>query len=141
MSDGVEGESAQFTKQSPASTSYEEAREIALEAKRTGDVISLSRIGANPYLRYTPYENNRGTRVNMWSCISYYFDKMPERTLLSSPHIVRPWEHDDWEINQIHTPWVIHQLAHTYRAKIEVVPVEDSPFGGTLLQWSEPYDD
>ena len=114
---------------------YSQAREIAGHLERTGDVLSLTRIGANPLLRYTPYRNNRGTKVGMWSCISYYFEAMPEATLLNSPHIVRPWEKDDWEINIITTPWVVHQLAKTPWAKLEVNPVEDSPFGGRMLEW------
>lgn len=124
----------------PETPTYAEAREIAHDAQRTGDVISLTRIGSAPYLRFTPYENNRGVQVNMWSCISYYFEAMPERTLLNSPHIVRPWQKDDWEINQITTPWIVRQLTKTYRGRIEVVPVEDSPFAGEILKWSDPYD-
>lgn len=120
--------------------SYADAREKVEWAKRTGDVISIQRMGAAPYLRFTPYENNRGVRVNMWSCISCYFEAMPERTLLNASHIVRPSEHDDWEINQIHTPWVVNQLAGTPRARVDVVPVRESPFGGEILKWSDPYE-
>lgn len=126
---------------SPERMSYSDARQLVREAKRTGDVIALTRVGAKPYLRFTPYENNRGVRVNMWSCISYYFERMPERTLLNHAHIVYPWKKDDWEINQIHTPWVVRQVAKTWEPRVEVLPVEESPFGSEILKWSDPYND
>lgn len=113
----------------------EQAREIVADAKEHGTVISLQRVGANSMLRYTPYRNHRGTLVGMWSCISYHFEAMPERTLLSYPHIVRPWEHDDWEVNLITTPWVVQRVAHTAWGKLELLPVEESPFDGRILEW------
>jgi len=116
--------------------SHQEAQKLAEKCRQTGDVISLRRIGANPMLRHTPYENNRGVEIDHWSCISYYFEGMPGQTRLNSPHIVRPWELDDWEINQITTPWVVGQLMKTRRARIEVLRVDDSPFE-SILQWSD----
>lgn len=116
--------------------SYDEARKIAEKCRETGDVISLTRVGANPMLRHTPYENHRGVVIDRWSCISYYFERMPERTLLSEPHIVRPWELDDWEINQITTPWVVGQLMKTWRGRVDILSVEESPFQG-ILEWRE----
>lgn len=118
----------------PESPAIEEARRIVGDVEEEGTVIRLKRVGANPMLRYTPYRNHRGTLVNMWSCISYYFEAMPERTMLDYPHIVRPWEHDDWEVNLITTPWVVHQVAHTKWAKLDILPVDQTPFE-SMLQW------
>lgn len=113
----------------------EDSRRIVEDVKENGTVISLTRVGANPMLRYTPYRNNRGTKVGMWSCISYYFDAMPERTLLNSPHIVRPWKLDDWEVNLITTPWVVNQVSKTRWGELDILPVDESPFGGRILEW------
>jgi hypothetical protein len=115
--------------------SYAEAREIVSRVEETREVIGLKRIGAMPYLRYTPYENNRGATVGLWSCISVSFDAMPGKTLLSSAHIVRPWELDDWEVNQIHSPWVVNQLTKTRRGRISIEPAEETPFAGEILRW------
>lgn len=121
----------------PETVGYDKAREIVEQVKESRDVIALTRVGAKPYLRYTPYENNEGVTIGMWSCISYSFERAPERTLLPFPHIVRPWELDDWEINQIHTPWVVNQVANTWGSRVEVLPAEESPFVGELLRWDD----
>jgi hypothetical protein len=115
--------------------SHSEAVEITEQAIATRDVVVLHRVGATPHLRYTPYENHRGTTVNMWSCITAQSEAMPERTLLTMATIVRPWANDDWEINQIHTPWVVARLMEMPRSKVDVVPAETTPFGGEMLRW------
>jgi hypothetical protein len=119
----------------PETVGYEAARDMVDRVKASREVISLTRVGASPYLRYTPYENNRGVTVGLWSCVSVQFEAMPERTLLSSSRIVRPWELDDWEINQIHTPWVVNQVANTWRGRVDVLPAEETPFAGEILRW------
>lgn len=113
----------------------EQARDVVEDVKEHGTVLSLSRIGAHPMLRHTPYRNHRGTVVDMWSCISYYFEPMPHRTLLNYPHIVMPWKLDDWEVNLITTPWVVQQVAHTAWGRLEILKPEETPFGDGILQW------
>lgn len=115
--------------------SVDDARRLAQAVIESGDVIRLKRLGAAPYLRYTPYRNHRGATVRQWSCISFAFVAMPDRTLVTYPRIVRPWELEDWEINQIFTPWVVSQLTKTWRGRIEVLPVDESPFAGIGLEW------
>jgi len=115
--------------------SHAEAVAIAEQAKATRDVLVLKRVGAAPYLRFTPYENHRGTTVNMWSCISAQFEAMPEKTLLTMSTVVRPWTNDDWEINQIHTPWVVARLMEMPDSKVEVLPAAETPFAGEMLRW------
>jgi hypothetical protein len=124
-----------------ATLSYEEAREIAARVKETRDVIRLQRIGASPFLRFTPYENHRGTTVNMWSCVTVSFEAMPERTLIGMPKIVRPWTNDDWEINQIHTPWVVARLMEMPPSKVTVLPADETPFAGEMLRWDIDADE
>jgi hypothetical protein len=115
--------------------SHAEARAIAEQAQATRDVLVLHRVGATASLRFTPYQNHRGTTVNMWSCITAQFEAMPARTLLTMATIVRPWANDDWEVNQIHTPWVVARLMEMPRSKVDVVPAETTPFGGEMLRW------
>lgn len=119
----------------PETVGYEAARDMVNRVKASREVISLTRVGASPYLRFTPYENNRGVTVGLWSCVSVQFEAMPERTLLSSSRIVRPWELDDWEINQIHTPWVVNQVANAWRGRVDVLPADETPFAGEILRW------
>lgn len=122
------------------SPTIEQARAIAAAVKHDGSVLSLARIGANPMLRSTPYRNKRGVLIDMWSCISYYFEAMPDATILNSPHIVRPWKLEDWEINLISTPWVVNQISKTAWGRMDIMPVEDSPFGGTICEWETTPD-
>jgi len=117
----------------------EEARKLAAKCREEGHVIQMNRVGACPMFRHTPYTNNRGVKIDRWSCVSYYPEPMPGRVLLNSPHIVRPWNKDDWEINQITTPWIVGQLMKTWRGRVEVLPVEDSPFQA-ILNWSDSGD-
>lgn len=105
------------------------------KASNGDKVIRLRRIGACPFLRFTPYENNRGVRVHMWSCISITFKAMPERTLLSYPRIIEPDELDDYNVRMFTTEWVEHQIQRTRENEAELVPVEETPFGGNMMQW------
>lgn len=115
---------------------YEQARSIVQEAKDDDLAIRLDRMGATPWLAYTPYTNNKGVTVHMWSCISYTFRQMPERTLLVHPTIIQPEEYDDWEIRMITDEWAIHQCQHS--RIVETQPVDESPFGGRVVGgWNE----
>lgn len=118
---------------------YDHAREMAKEVEDShgAKVIQLKRVGATPFLRYTPYQNNRGTKVGMWSCISITGKAMPKETLLFRPQIVFPDEHDDWEINMITTPWVVNQLSKTNESRVEVLDAEETPFAGNMMQWCD----
>jgi len=111
--------------------SYAEAEQLVAEAQANEQVITLDRVGAAPYLKYTPYTNNSGVTVNMWSCISYTFTAKPDKTLLGWPKIVDPADHDSWEINMITTEWVIHQLVKS--RLVTVVEKDDSPFAGDII--------
>jgi hypothetical protein len=115
---------------------YQQAREIVHEAKEQALAIRLDRIGATPWLFYTPYTNNRGVAVHMWSCISYTFRKMPEKTLLTHPTVIKPEDYDDWEIRMLTDEWLVNQV---HRSRIvKTKPLEDSPFdGGIVGGWNE----
>ncbi|MFB6197532.1 MAG: hypothetical protein ABEI52_04590, partial [Halobacteriaceae archaeon] len=56
---------------------WQTAERIVQDAKANDKVIRLNRIGATPFLAYTPYKNNRGATVHMWSCISYKLHRRP----------------------------------------------------------------
>jgi MFS family permease len=60
---------------------------------------------------------------------------VPETHVSETRTTVRPWELDDWEINQIHTPWVVNQVANTWRGRVDVLPAEETPFAGEILRW------
>jgi len=115
---------------------WTQAQQIVENAIADDLAIRLDRVGATPWLYYTPYTNNEGVVINMWSCISYQLHAMPEKTLLGLPTVVKPWELDDWEVNQIHTPWVIKQVQHSRIVKTK--PVADSPFANEYIGgWDE----
>jgi len=107
------------------------AREIVADVKANDKAIRLNRIGTTPFLAYTPHKNNRGATVQMWSCISYKLHRRPNETLIGLPTVVKPWRHDDWEINHISTPWVVNQVKHS--RVVKVLEKEDSPFAGGLV--------
>jgi hypothetical protein len=116
---------------------YAQARKIVTDAKANDKAIRLDRIGATPWVKYTPYENNEGVTINMWSCISHQLHARPERTLLGFPTVIKPWEEDTWEVNHLSTPWVVKQVIHSRIVK--VVPKAESPFTGDIVgAW---YDD
>jgi len=116
--------------------SYDGAETLVTDAKENDKAIRLDRIGATPWLKFTPYTNNRGVTINMWSCISYKLSRRPGKTLLGLPAVVKPWDHDDWEINHISTPWVIRQVKQSRIVK--VCDVSESPFrGGILGGWND----
>lgn len=110
---------------------WNQAQQIVENAIADDLAIRLDRIGATPWLYYTPYTNNEGVEINMWSCISYKLHAMPEKTLLGIPTVVKPWKLDDWEINQIHTPWVVRQVK--YSRLVKTKPVAESPFADKLV--------
>jgi len=110
---------------------HDTAREIVAEAKDKGLAIQLDRMGGKPYLYYTPYVNHSGVKVQMWSCISYSFRAMPDKTLLVQPTIVEPEQHDSWKVNQLSDEWVVHILTKSRQA--ETLPKEESPFAGDVV--------
>jgi hypothetical protein len=86
------------------------------------------RLGATPFFRYTPYHNNSGVRVNMWSARSITAKAMPDATLLfSNVNIIRPVEYDDsYPLRMFTTEWV---WGHVFRSRaVDVLPVEETPF-------------
>jgi hypothetical protein len=116
--------------------SFPQARQIVEQAKENESVIALDRIGASPFLKYTPYTNNSGVTVHMWSCISYTFTRKPDKTLLSTPKIIDPSDHDSWEINMITTEWVINHVTKSRIVKVK--EKENSPFAGDIVGgWNE----
>jgi len=110
---------------------HDTAAQIVNEAKEEDLAIQLDRMGGQPFLYYTPYVNHSGVKVQMWSCISYSFRAMPDKTLLVQPTIITPEEHDSWEVNQLSDEWVEHILTKSRSAK--TVPKEDSPFAGDVV--------
>jgi len=110
---------------------WSQAREIVQTAKDDDLAIRLDRIGAAPWLAYTPYTNNSGVTVHMWSCISYTARKMPDRTLLMHPRIIQPEDHESWEIRMLTDEWVIHQCQHSRIVKTK--PLDESPFSGNVV--------
>lgn len=96
-----------------------------------------SRIGARPFMRYTPYTNNRGVRVNMWSCMSVLGVPMPGKTLLFRTTTVHPDDYDDGyeDIRMFTSEWVWRQVYHS--RGVAIVPVEESPFDRDTGQWIE----
>lgn len=116
--------------------SLEEAQAIVSELKESGDVLRLSNIGACPYLWYNPYTNNDGVKIRNWDCLSYYFERRAGQSLLSYPHLVRPWKNDDYAVNRFSDPWVVAEIMKHRKHAIEVVDFEESPFsGGVINDW------
>jgi len=110
-----------------------EARELVGKLKDSRDVLRLSNIGASPYLWYNPYTNNDGVLVRNWDCLSYYFERRAGESLLSYPHLVRPWKNDDYAVNRFSDPWVVGEIMKHRRGAVEVVPFNDSPFSGEVI--------
>lgn len=106
-------------------------------AKASGGdlVLLLDRIGAAPYMRFTPYENNRGVTVNMWSCVSVTAKAMPERTILMHPRIVDPSRLDDYNVRMFTTPWVRQQVNRS--RIVRLFRADDTPFAGDMLRWND----
>jgi hypothetical protein len=105
------------------------------KASNGEQVIKMNRVGATPYMRFTPYENARGVTVNMWSCISIVPKAMPERTLLFHPRIVDPSEYDDYNVRMFTTEWVKHEVYKMHPSKVELLPADETPFAGNMMQW------
>ena len=129
-------------KETPDDPRDTDAADAAVDRVRecNGDeVLVLSdRIGAKPYLRFTPYRNHRGVRVHMWSCISITGKVMPDRTLLFHPRIVDPARLDDYPLRMFTTEWV-RQEARRSRL-VEVEPLDETPFGGEMMWWGDDDD-
>lgn len=103
--------------------------------KSGGDrVLLLDRIGASPYMRFTPYENHRGVTVNMWSCVSVTAKPMPDRTLLFHPRILDPSRLDDYPLRMFTTPWIRQAVRHSRIVKL--FDAGDTPFAGDMCRWN-----
>lgn len=110
---------------------FETARQIVSLAKEDDLAIRLDRFGAVPYLYHTPYNNNRGVTISMWSCLSFTFRPMPGKALLNHPTIVKP-EREGWDDVRILTDeWVINKL--TKSRQVETIPVDESPFANKVV--------
>ena len=114
----------------------DEARAIVADLKESGDVLRFGNIGASPFFWYNPYTNNDGVLVRNWDCLSYYFERRAGKSLLSYPHLVRPWKNDDYAVNRFSDPWVVSRIMKHRRHAIEVIPFDESPFsGGVITDW------
>jgi len=109
------------------------ADEIVEQLQESRDALRLNRIGAVPYLWYNPYTNNDGILVRNWDCLSYYFERRAGESLLSYPHLVRPWKNDDYAVNRFSDPWVVGEIMKHRRGAVEVVPFNDSPLSGEVI--------
>lgn len=133
----TESETIAVRKAPDESPDYE-AVDQAVEkvANADGDLcIALKNIGATPWLRPTPYPNNRGVMVRMWSCISVYPKAMPGKTMLfgrRSP--VWPDELDDYNVRMITKEWVRAELRKA--THFEVHAAEESPFCTDWYDWN-----
>lgn len=109
--------------------------DTVVERAKANDLVLdfVGRVGARPYIRYTPYENNRGVKVNMWSCISYTFKRMPERTILSYPRIIEPDECGDYNVRMFTDEWVKGMVQNS--RGVELHPAEETPFSGSMMEW------
>lgn len=105
-------------------------------ADAEGDLcIALKNVGATPWLRPTPYPNNRGVLVRMWSCISAYPKTMPGRTMLFGHRVpVWPDEYDDYNVRMFTKEWVRAQVRKA--THFEVRKAEESPFCTDWYDWN-----
>jgi len=120
-----------MTEETYTDVDHTQARELVAKVKENDLAILLQRIGAAPWLYHTPYTNNRDVQISMWSCISYQFRAMPEKTLLGHPTIIKPEEYDDWEIRMITDEWVIHQVA--LNRGVNLISKDESPFANDIV--------
>ena len=113
----------------------DDADEVVALAKARSLVIRFTaRIGATPWLRYTPYYNHHGVKIHMWSGVSYTFRAMPERTLLGLPTIIDPRD-EGYNVRMLTDEWVWRQVFHS--RMVDLVRYRDSPFQGPLFgPWS-----
>lgn len=101
-------------------------------------IVFAGRVGGTPYMKRTPYWNHRGTLVDMWSCISFTFRKMPQRTLLSHPSIIEPNREpykDDYNVRNFTTEWVWNEVRKSRFVFLQ--PVHESPFRSGMLRWAD----
>ncbi len=95
----------------------------------------MNNIGAKPWLRPTPYPNQRGVTVRMWSCISCYPKAMPGRTMLFGRRVpVWPDESDDYNVRMFTKEWVRAQLRKV--THFEIHEAEDSPYCTDWYDWN-----
>lgn len=111
---------------------YTDPDEVIRLAKEDDMVIDFcGRWGARPYMKFTPYRNNRGVKIHMWSCISYMFKAMPGRALLGRPKFVWPDEIEGYEVASFTDEWV---WSRVFRSRgVVLIPVEESPFAGGVI--------
>lgn len=96
--------------------------------------VGLRNIGGMPWFRPTPYRNNDGVVVRMWSCISVYPKAVPGHTMLfgrRSP--IWPDERDGYNVNIFTREWVWAQLSKG--THVVVLRAEDSPFCTDWYDW------
>jgi hypothetical protein len=112
--DGIEiGEPIAIRTQPGASPNYELAdRAVEMVAEAEGDLtILMQNVGATPWFRPTPYENNDGVLVKMWSCISIYPKACPGRTyLFGRRKPVWPDEHEGYNVRIFTKEWIKHEV-------------------------------
>ena len=100
--------------------------DAAIESE--GDLVLdfFGRIGARPFVRFTPYENNRGVRCHHWTILSIVARAMPERTLLFRPVLIEA--DDSYPLRHFSTPWIRQMVRRD--SCVQLVPAEHSPFAG-----------
>lgn len=104
----------------------------------------VGRVGASPYMRYTPYTNHRGATCHIWSCISLSFRAMPNRTMLTHPTIVEPYRRasgyaEGHNVRNFTTEWVWDEVRKSRYVYLRAPWA--SPFDGDLFQWMGADDD
>lgn len=109
---------------------------VEMVADAEGDLcIAIKNVGATPWLRPTPYPNNEGVLVHMWSCISCYPKAMPGRTMLFGRRKpVWPDEHDGYNVRMFTTEWVRAELRKS--THFEVRKADESPFCTDWYNWN-----
>lgn len=112
----------------------DEAVETVADAE--GDLcIAMKNVGATPWFRPTPYPNNDGVRVFMWSCISAYPKAVPGKTMLFGRRTpIWPDEENGYNVNIFTTEWVRANLRKT--THFEIHEAEDSPYQTDWYNWN-----
>lgn len=137
QSDITLGEGIPVRRQSGDSPDLEVVdKAVEMVADAEGDLcIVMRNIGASPWFRPTPYVNNRGVLVKMWSCISTYPKAMPGKALLFGHRVpVWPDEHDGYNVRMFTKEWVRAELRKV--THFEVQEAEVSPFCTDWYDWN-----